>query len=92
MTGAPTNLVLVKGAHECVGGFPEGTSTEFRNELQCIAVCCSVLQRNTCFRVKGAHECAGGLPDGVLQCVAMCYIVLQYGAVCCSALGTSRTV
>jgi len=45
--------------------------------LQCVAVCCSVLQ---CVAV----ECMYLL--SVLQCVAVCCSVLQCVAVCCSVL------
>jgi len=43
------------------------------SQVQCVAVCCSVLQR-------GAVCCS------VLQCVAVCWSVLQCVAVCCSVL------
>ena len=61
--------------------------------LQCVAVCCSVLQRHS------RYNASQYIPDierilrryilediGVLQCVAVCYSVLQCVAVCCGML------
>ena len=42
--------------------------------LQCVAMCCSVLQ------------CAAAVCCSVLQCVAVCCNVLQCAAMCCSVL------
>ena len=58
--------------------------------LQCVAVCCSVLQRvalNILSTITGAHavENACIVCCSVLQCVAVCCSVLQCVAVCCSA-------
>jgi len=47
--------------------------------LQCVAVCCSVLQ---CLNSQ-VKEARGPV---VLQCVAVCCSVLQCVAVCCSVL------
>jgi len=49
--------------------------------LQCVAVCCSVLQRVAVRCSNGYTVCCS-----VLQCVAVCCSVLQYVAVCCSVL------
>jgi len=55
--------------------------------LQCVAVCCSVLQRVTDGGVRLCHMCARTLLHcSVLQCVAVCCSVLQFVAVCCSVL------
>jgi len=63
--------------------------------LQCVAVCCSVLQSVCC---SVYHEARTRLSEGivhlpfvaeccsVLQCVAVCCGVLQCFAVCCSVL------
>ena len=60
--------------------------------LQCVAVCCSVLQRvAACCRVP-VSQCVvivSNVVDSVLQCVqcaAVCCNVLQYVAVCGSVL------
>jgi len=51
--------------------------------LQCVAVCCNVLQCAVRCRVlQGATGCysvsqCGALYSSVLQCVALCYSVLQ---------------
>ena len=58
--------------------------------LQCVAVCCSVLQCvavllqcvAVCYSVL---QCVA-VRCSVLQCVAVCYSVLQCVAVCCSVL------
>ena len=57
----------------------------YRCLLQCVAVCCSVLQcvRGPCRSLEYAWLC---LSVGVLQCVAVCCSVLQFAAVCCSVL------
>jgi len=44
--------------------------------LQCVAVCCSVLQ----------HTTEVGMHSGALHCVAVCCSVLQCDVVCCSVL------
>jgi len=49
--------------------------------LQCVAVCCSVLQ---CLEIRARVRCS------VLQCVAVCCGVLQCVAVCCSVLRFKR--
>jgi len=69
--------------------------------LQCVAVCCSVLQCVAAPLVKALTTvhvfarlpvvCCGVLQRvavccSVLQCVAVCYSVLQCVAVCCSVL------
>ena len=46
--------------------------------LQCVSVCCSVLQ--------GHEAVCCGVCCSVLQCVAVCCSVLQCVAVCCSHL------
>ena len=55
--------------------------------LQCVAVCCSVLQRKC---VLEPHTMKGSLDISsipcVLHCVAVCCSVLQCVAVCCSVL------
>jgi len=48
--------------------------------LQCVAVCCSVLQ---CVDCHNFHHVFTGVPD---LCVAVCCSVLQCVAVCCSVL------
>jgi len=48
---------------------------------QCVAVCCSVLQRH----ITHTWSCVVVCCD-VLQCVAACCNVLQRVAVCCSVL------
>jgi len=59
--------------------------------LQCIAVCCSVLQcdllRSPLNNVPGfkSLQCVA-VCCSVLQCVAVCCRVLQCDAVCCSVL------
>jgi len=55
----------------------------FLRGLQCVAVCCSALQRVALSRdTRGLYfVCCS-----VLQCVAVCCSVLQCGAVCCSVL------
>jgi len=53
--------------------------------LQCVAVCCSVLQRVARrLYVSKTHMSLQGA--GVLQCVAVCCSVLQCVAACCSVL------
>ena len=49
------------------------SATDYGKEVQCVAVCCSVLQR--------VVVCCS-----VLQCVAVCCSVLQRVVVCCSVL------
>ena len=60
--------------------------------LQCVAVCCSVLQCNNQLRISLESETGseGGGGDvavccSVLQCVAVCCSVLPYVAMRCSA-------
>ena len=48
-----------------------------RSVLQCVAVCCSVLQRVDILKSQCIAVCCS-----VLQCVAVCYSVLQCVAVC----------
>jgi len=50
-------------------------------ELQCVAVCCSVL-----LRLEVPERSAPVLYLRVLQCVAVCCSALQCVAVCCSVL------
>jgi len=73
---------------------------EWRPLLQCVAVCCSVLQWVTvsCSGLQcetksdgrhgsdGEHCLSGDDRCSVLQCVAVCCSVLQCVAVCCSVL------
>jgi len=60
--------------------------------LQCVAVCCSVLQYVTAFCKNWNHLFGAHLPqrtcahEAMLQCVAVCCSVLQCAAVCCSVL------
>jgi len=54
---------------------PTGLPRRYNSVLQCVAVCCSVLQ---C-----VIECSC---CSVLQCVAECSCVLQFVAVCCSMM------
>jgi len=49
--------------------------------LQCVAVCCSVLQGRVDLIFSSLWVCSS-----VLQCVAVCCSVLQCVAVCCSVL------
>jgi len=59
--------------------------------LQCVAVCCSVLQCadsvfvSLAFSVSLVHQRVA-VCCSVLQCVAVCCSVLQCVAVCCSEL------
>jgi len=48
--------------------------------LQCVAVCCSVLQLEYGLEGSNVFDVSGGV------CVAVCYSVLQCVAVCCSVL------
>ena len=55
--------------------------------LQCVAVCCSVLQRETVWNMFAYMRRNFIVLMGnrsVLQCVAVCCSVLQCVAVCCS--------
>jgi len=54
--------------------------------LQCVAVCCSVLQCvAACMpRDLPANSPGVSVHDSVLQCVTVCCSVLQCVAVCCS--------
>jgi len=65
-------------AEKSTCGFPIGSSAAdscvAESVLQCVAVCCSVLQ------------CVA---DSVLQCVAVCCGVLRCVAVCCSVLSSA---
>jgi len=58
--------------------------------LQCVAVCCSVLQYTDIESEGVLDDFAAGIPVIVccsaLQYVAVCYSVLQCVAVCCSVL------
>ena len=61
--------------------------------MQCVAVCCSVLQRVAvcCSSLQCVAVCCSALHCiavccSVLQCVAVCCSVLQCVAVCCSVL------
>jgi len=57
--------------------------------LQCVAVCCSVLQcvaTSEFIETRDACVLAMEYVAGVLQCVAVCCSVLQCVVVCCSAL------
>ena len=61
--------------------------------LQCVAVCCSVLQRVVvcCSVLQCVEVCCSVLQRVVvcyslLQCVAVCCSVLQYVTACCSVL------
>ena len=57
------------------------------NALQCVAVCCSVLQRRFCIHgCERSTDLRVGGDACVLQCVAMCCSLLQCVAVCCSVL------
>jgi len=53
--------------------------------LQCVAVCCSVLQCVAAVRCS-VLQCVAPDTSHVLQCVAVCCSVLQCGVVCCSVL------
>ena len=56
--------------------------------LQCVSVCCSVLQC-VILAVEASPPCdrwSGRVCCSVLQCVAVCRRMLQYVAVCCSVL------
>jgi len=61
-----------------------------KNMLQCVEVCCSVLQccNRTAFsdRPPILISVVGVNPKNILQCVAVCCSVLQCVAVCCSVL------
>ena len=59
------------------------TNWELRGVLQCVAVCCSVLQspKSLLFQIRIRKW---GVCCSVLQCVAVCCSVLQCVAVCCS--------
>ena len=63
--------------------------------LQCVAECCSVLQRDAacCNGQTWIHRSPESwmLHHCVLQCVVLCCSVLQYVAVGCSVFG-ARTV
>jgi len=62
------------------GKKPEETGQPTKcSVLQCVAVCCSVLQWPPLQNVS----CP---PLYILQCIAVCCSVLQYVAVCCSVL------
>jgi len=72
-----------------------GAATLFYSVLQCVAVCCSVLQRIAaallCIRIYLTICSLSSLLIytvccSVLQCVAVCCDVLQCVAVCCSVL------
>jgi len=52
---------------------------------QCIAVCCSVLQRPNWRRIL-KYSSSASSDSIVLQCVALCGSVLQRVAACCSVL------
>jgi len=58
--------------------------------LQCVAVCCSVLQRVAVSFCDRNRLCVEDAPVAVccsvLQCVAVCCSVLQRVTVCCSVL------
>ena len=63
--------------------------------MQCVAVCCCVLQRDSIFKMfdyddMGQHDYMRQVCCSVLQCVAVCFSVLQCVvrcvAVCCSVL------
>jgi len=57
--------------------------------LQCVAVCCSVLQRVAVqcdFEIILQHGAVTVEVCAVLQCVAVCCSVLWCVAVCCSAV------
>jgi len=53
------------------------------NVLQCVAMCCSVLQWYEGIMIGVVN---GSDPRPVLQCVAVCCSVLQCVAVCCNVL------
>jgi len=59
--------------------------------LQCVAVCCSVLQfvghgvlRARRLWIAVALQCAGSVLQQVAVCIAVCCSVLQRVVVCCS--------
>jgi len=76
----------------------KAVSTRSRNcsVLQCVAVCCKLLQFVVaeCYsvllcdavRMLFLHDLSIAVCCSVLQCVAMCCNVLQCVAVCCSVL------
>jgi len=59
------------------------TPRQESQELQCVAVCCSVLQ---CVAVCCSVLQCVAVCCSVMQCVAVCCSVLQCVAVCCSVL------
>jgi len=62
----------------------------FESVLQCVAICCSVLQSVAVLSVKMHWSVPAYLRAAVccivLYCVEVCCIVLQCVAVCCSVL------
>jgi len=54
--------------------------------LQCVAVCCSVLQCVALGALGKARVLSGRCVAVVLQCVAVCCSVLQCVVVCCRVL------
>jgi len=54
--------------------------------LQCVAVCCSVLQVSEVLCGSRYHFIFWVVCCGVLQCVAVCCSVLQCVVMCCSVL------
>ena len=54
--------------------------------LQCVAVCCSVLQRAFCSVLSRVLPQTRQLHISVLQCVVVRCSVLQFVAVCCNVL------
>ena len=55
--------------------------------LQCVAVCCRVLQSEVhTVSVLSRQETCMGVCYSVLQCVAVCRSVVKCVAVCCSVL------
>jgi len=59
----------------------------YYTELQCVVVCCSVMQFYIPLQLAEVPRSNASLsPVSVLQCVAMCCSVLQCVAMCCSVL------
>jgi len=72
-----THLCVYESVYAHIRAYHSCTAKRGRNTLgvmQCVAVCCSVLQGHI---DTGSHGCPGG-------CVAVCCRVLQRVAVCCS--------
>jgi len=54
--------------------------------LQCVAVCCSVLQQHMVLNQVDVLQYVAAVCCSVLHCVAVICSVLQCVAVCCSVL------